>query len=204
MIDLRNTQHAGHYRVIYADPPWKFKRYSEAPSRKAPDHHYPVRSLEELGQLPVADVAARDAWLFMWTTAPHLPAAFELARRWSDPANPWTYRTMGAWAKRPRNWRGDPSVWQMGTGYIFRSACEPLLVFGRGEPALLSRSERNLWTDPIRAHSQKPESVRAMLRRLTEGPRLELFAADVAEEFDPWGAGHHRRDPARARRASKD
>ena len=204
MIDMRNLENAGHYRVILADPPWKFRRYSKAPSAKAPDNHYPVSSIEALGALPSGEMATRDAWLFMWSTAPHLQEAFELARLWSDPANPWTYRTFGAWAKRPRGWRGDPAIWQMGTGYIFRSCVEPLLVFGRGSPAILNRSERNLWVEPIRAHSQKPEAVRNMIRRLTEGPRLELFAADLAAGFDPWGMGHHRKDQEPGRRRGRD
>ena len=129
----------------------------------------------------------------MWTTWPHLQEAFRLAELWSDPANPWTYRSGGVWAKRPRNWRGDPTKWQMGTGYIFRGASEPLLVFGRGYAPWRGAAERNLWIAPIRAHSQKPEEVRDMLRRATDGPRLEMFANDVAEGFDPWGPGHDRK-----------
>lgn len=193
-VDLRDMPSAGAYSLIYADPAWRFALRSEkGRGRKSADHHYPTSPVEALGALPVAQVAAPEAWLAMWTTWPHLQDAFRLAQLWSDPANPWTYRSGGAWAKRPRGWRGDPDKWQFGPGFLFRSACEPLLIFGRGRPAWQATAERNLWVAPIRAHSQKPDAVRDMLRRVVEGPRLEMFANDVAEGFDPWGAGHQRK-----------
>lgn len=192
-MHLLDTPAAGQYRVVFADPAWSFRTYGKGPNRKGASAHYDVASFDQLAAMPVSDVAAAAAWLVMWTTAPHLEQAFALARAWSDPANPWTYRTFGAWAKRPRGWRGDPARWQMGPGYIFRTAAEPLLVFGRGAATWRGASERNLWVAPVRAHSQKPEEVRDMLRRATDGPRLEMFAADAAEGFDAWGAGHKRR-----------
>ncbi len=138
-------------------------------------------TLEEIKALPVADICAKDCHLAMWTTWPHLPAALEVITAWG-----FTYKSGGAWAKRTR---GD-RAWQFGTGYIFRSASEPLLVASRGSPRWLSRSERNLWVAPIRAHSQKPEQVRDTLRRATAGPRLEMFANEDADGFDRWGLGH--------------
>lgn len=190
MGDMLRLPDAGAYRVILADPAWEFETRSEAGLVKSPAAHYRVSPLEEMGQLPVRHMCWPDAWLMMWVTWPHLPQAFELARMWSDPANPWTYCTGGAWAKRPRGWQGDPDKWGFGTGYIFRSASEPLLVFKRGNPLWLTKSERNLWVAPIRKHSQKPEQVRDMIRRSTLGPRLEMFANDDAPGFDRWGDGH--------------
>ena len=187
MVHLLDTPAAGRYSVVYADPPWHFRTYGRARNAKGAEAHYATQALDTIGQLPVARVAADAAWLFMWSTAPHLEQAFELARRWSDPNNSWTFRTFGAWAKRPRGWRGDPARWQMGTGHIFRSAAEPLLVFGRGYPSWTGRGERNLWIAPIRAHSQKPDEVSDMIRRTTVGPRLEMFARAPCEGFDPWG-----------------
>jgi N6-adenosine-specific RNA methylase IME4 len=96
--------------------------------------------------------------------------------------------TGGGWAKRPRNWRGDPGTWQFGTGYLFRSAAEPLLVFKRGDPRWVGKSERNLWTAPIRDHSQKPDEVREMIERVSPGvPRLEMFSRDDHPGWDHWG-----------------
>jgi MT-A70 len=61
------------YPVIYADPPWDYRLYSETTgSQRAAAEHYPTMKLDEICALPVADIAADDAILFMWTTAPHL------------------------------------------------------------------------------------------------------------------------------------
>jgi N6-adenosine-specific RNA methylase IME4 len=110
-----------------------------------------------------------------------------LVESWSDPFNPWRYVTGGTWAKRPRNWRGDPAKWQFGTGYTFRNASEVLLVYARGSPKWQSKSVRGLWTDPIREHSRKPESVRNDIVRATRGPRLELFGRGGHDGFHVWG-----------------
>lgn len=191
-MDLRDTPAAGHYRTIYADPPWKFATRSDRGGgrAKSPSNHYAVETLEALARLPIAAIAAQNCWLFMWTTWPHLLQAIDLAASWSDPANPWRYRTGGTWAKQARHgpgFKGTPG-WQFGTGYIFRSASEPLLVFGRGDPAWLSRSERNLWVAPIREHSRKPAETRRMLERATQGPRIELFGREApGPEWDVWG-----------------
>jgi N6-adenosine-specific RNA methylase IME4 len=190
--DLRDTPWAGRYGAIYADPPWRFATFDGTPERnpKGPERHYRTDETPTIGRLPVADVAAPDAWLFMWTTFPHLAAgqAHELAALWSDPANPWRGVTGGAWAKRPRGWRGDPDKWQFGPGYLFRSAAEILLVFKRGSPAWVGKSERNLWVAPIREHSRKPDAVREMIVRVTPGvPRLEMFSRSEHPGFDSWG-----------------
>jgi N6-adenosine-specific RNA methylase IME4 len=41
---------------------------------KGPEAHYTTAPVSKLGALPVAQVAAPGAWLFMWTTFPMLAA----------------------------------------------------------------------------------------------------------------------------------
>lgn len=188
-MDMRDTPAAGAYGVLYADPAWRFATHGpEELNLKGAEQHYPTMETSKLGLLPVNEVAGGDCWLFMWTTWPHLQQAFDLARAWGDPANPWRYRTGGCWAKRPRNWRGDPGKWQFGPGYLFRSTTEPLLVFGRGNVDWHATAERNLWIAPIREHSRKPDEVREMIDRVTPpGPRLEMFTREVRPGWDCWG-----------------
>lgn len=191
-IDLRDTPWAGRYGVLYADPPWRFRtRSPKGKGAKSPEAHYRTEDVTALGRLPVPQVAAAGAWLFLWTTFPMLAAGdcHELVRAWSDPLNPWLGVTGGAWAKRPRNWRGDPDKWQFGPGYLFRSAAEVLVVFRRGDPpAWTSSSERNLWVAPIREHSRKPDQVREMIdRAVAPCPRLEMFARTAPAGWDAWG-----------------
>lgn len=191
-VDLRRLPNAGLYRVIYADPAWKFRARSETAAGflKSPSRHYRCTSFEDMAALPVAHITRDDAWLFMWTTWPFLPQALRLAEAWGTPEQPWIYSTGGAWGKRPRGWRGDPGKWSIGTGYVFRSACEPLLVFRRGHPVWKAKGQRNFWASPVRAHSQKPDEVREDIARATLGPRLEMFANQDHPAFDRWGDGH--------------
>ncbi len=180
---LLETPQAGAYSALLVDYPWHFKTRSEKGQGKSPSRHYETDRLGRLRDLPVAQVAARDAWLFMWSTWPHLQEAQEVVRAWSDPGNPWTYSTGGSWAKQSSTGRR----WAFGTGYLFRSASEPLLLYRRGSPTWHSTTERNLWVAPVRRHSQKPDEVHDMIRRATRGPRLELFARRPADGFDVWG-----------------
>lgn len=190
--DLRDLPWAGRYGVLYVDFPWRFHTRSAAgQGGKGRERHYPTMTVEEGARLPVAQIAARDCWLFMWSTWPNLAQGdvHRLVEGWSDPRNPWVGVTGGGWAKRPRNWRGDPDKWQFGGGYLFRSAEEPLIVFRRGRPKWTGKSERNLWVAPIREHSRKPDEVREMIDRVAGGvPRLEMFARESgAPGWDVWG-----------------
>ena len=63
----------GHFGAILADPPWKFVTYSERGQGRSASRHYEVMTFEEIAALPVRDVAAPDAWLFLWVPGPHLP-----------------------------------------------------------------------------------------------------------------------------------
>lgn len=192
-MHLLDTPAAGRYVGAEIDPPWKFVTQSvRGQNGKSASAHYPTMTVPEMiaARWPVSQVMARDSWLFVWTTAPHLRETFALVDSWSDPDNPWTYRSMGAWAKRPRGWRGDPNKWQFGTGYLFRSAVEPLLVFGRGHTKWRGTSERNLWIAPVTRHSEKPVEVREMINRvLPEGaPKLEMFCRGRPDAgWHAWG-----------------
>lgn len=50
------------YTVIYADPPWKYKVWSDG---GAADAHYPTMNLEDIKALPVSQLAAKDCALFL-------------------------------------------------------------------------------------------------------------------------------------------
>jgi ParB-like chromosome segregation protein Spo0J len=53
----------GKYRVIYADPPWKYGNTMQDEFREQRDH-YRVQSMEEICALPVRDLAEDNAVLF--------------------------------------------------------------------------------------------------------------------------------------------
>jgi N6-adenosine-specific RNA methylase IME4 len=51
--------HAGSYGVIYADPPWKFKPYSDKGKGRSAEAHFDCMELDEIKALPVRSWALR-------------------------------------------------------------------------------------------------------------------------------------------------
>ena len=59
----------GHFRVLYADPPWAYNDSGVITANDAygrADRHYPSMSIAELCALPVGDHLTDDAVLFIW------------------------------------------------------------------------------------------------------------------------------------------
>ena len=79
-----------HYGVIYADPPWTFATYSRKGKGRSPEAYYDCMSLDDIKALPVADWAADDSVLLLWTTDPLLPTAFDVIGAWG-----FKYKTVG-------------------------------------------------------------------------------------------------------------
>jgi N6-adenosine-specific RNA methylase IME4 len=181
----------GGFRAIYCDPPWRFDLFSAKGEGKSPQGHYACMSIADIKRMPVRALAASDAMLFMWATFPMLPEAMEVIQAWG-----FAYKTGAAWAKEGKASgdldSDDPEHrFSFGTGYIFRSACELLLVGSVGRPALKrepgSRSIRNLIYAPLREHSRKPESVVDMIESIMGGPYLELFARSTRPGWSVMG-----------------
>lgn len=176
------------YSAILADPPWSYRMHSEKGHGKSPEAHYSTMGTAEIAELPVAQLAAPDCYLFMWSTWPHLPQAMHVMRSWG-----FDYVTGGSWTKRTKNW-----AVAMGTGYVLRSASEPFLIGKIGAPAVASRSERGVILAPDdvpdsieslrREHSRKPVEMREMIDRLLpRGFFCELFGRESWAGHDVWG-----------------
>jgi N6-adenosine-specific RNA methylase IME4 len=177
------------YGAILVDPPWQYKMRSAKGYTKSPEAHYPTMSVAELKALPVAQLAAGDCLLFMWSTWPHLKVAQDLIQHWG-----FEFKTGGAWFKK-----GSQGGSSFGTGYIFRTSTEPYLVGTIGRPEYAVRNVRNeiitsdldrddfdwseIWPDAIEAlrreHSRKPPEARQILDRLLPHTfKCELFARE--------------------------
>lgn len=166
----------GDYRAILADPPWKFRAYSNKGDGRGAVAHYDVMDLRAIKAVPVASYAARDAVLFLWVTNPLLPQGLEVMSAWG-----FAFKTLAfAWAKRSSTGR----AWHMGTGFWSRANVELCLLGTRGKPHRQSASVRMLVEAPIRQHSQKPDEVRQRIEQLVPGPYLELFARSTAPGWD--------------------
>lgn len=168
---------AGLYRVIYADPPWKYgdERTSlDGYSESAAAAQYPTMPLDDICALPVRDMAAPDSVLFLWATFPLLPDAIEVVRTWG-----FTYKTAFVWDKQRAN-----------MGHYHTASAELLIVGTRGSctPDIDERAPQ-IVREPRGKHSAKPEAFRVLIDKLyPAGPRVELFRRGVAPDgWIVWG-----------------
>ena len=162
-----------HYGVIYADPPWAYKTFSNSDRGVVPhrteDAPYEAMTREELLALPVEEIAAKDSVLHMWVVSSHLDQAFELGSRWG-----FTFKSLGmVWVKTQK---GDPETPKMGMGKWFRQEAEICLLFTKGKPSRLDAGVRQTIIEPAREHSRKPDAAYSRIEALSAGPYVELFS----------------------------
>ena len=167
------------YGVIYADPPWSFKTYSEKGKDRSPEKHYPVLSIADIIRLPVDRIAKDNAVLLMWVVDPLLDQAFKVIDAWG-----FKYKTVGfTWAKSNKTKPG----FFTGLGYWTRGNPEMCLLATKGKPKRLSKSVPQLVIDQRREHSKKPDIMYKHIENLLEGPYIELFARQKVSGWDTWG-----------------
>lgn len=173
------------YDIVYADPPWAFRNYSdkwhvEHPESRWVGNEYGLMSLQDLADLPVGSIATKDAVLFLWTTMPHLEDGLKMVEAWG-----FTYKTVAfTWIKQNRSGNGI----FMGMGFWTRSNAELCLLATRGHPKRISKSVQQVILSPLRGHSEKPAETRdRIIELLGDRPRIELFARDRVAGWDAWG-----------------
>ena len=171
------------YKIILADPPWKYNDKALAGARGA-ECKYPVMSIEEIKNLRVdgkfvRDITDKDSFLFLWVTFPQLEKAFEVIRAWG-----FTYKTLGFnWVKK--NKKGGNFI---GMGWYTRSNAEVCLIATKGRVHILDHSISSIVESVPEKHSKKPIIVRDLIVRLCgRVPRIELFAREKTRGWHAWG-----------------
>ncbi len=151
------------FPIIYVDPPWRFKTYSEVTGgEKSAENHYPTMSLEEIMDLGCP--GAHNSAVFMWVT--DLSNGVKTLERWG-----YTYKSFWGWKKI---YPGD----QTGTGYWSFDNLELLLIGTRGDfPAPIPGTQPIKCTEhPVGRHSEKPVWFAEQIDRLYPTmPKLEMF-----------------------------
>jgi N6-adenosine-specific RNA methylase IME4 len=156
------------FPVILSDPAWTFNTYSKKGEGKSPSKHYKTMTIEDICNLPVKEVAAKDSILFLWVYQPLLPEAFKVMNAWG-----FDYKSIGfVWNKLTKHGKRH-----MSTGYYTRAGMEMVLIGRRGNPPrVLNRGVRQVFDSKVREHSRKPDEVYDFIEQLYEGPYLETFA----------------------------
>jgi N6-adenosine-specific RNA methylase IME4/ParB-like chromosome segregation protein Spo0J len=160
--------------VILVDPPWDFEVYAPDKQISHPAYHYPVMSLDAICALPLAELAADDCVLFLWTTVPLCEKTFEVLSAWG-----FEYKSGLVWDKEIP-----------GLGYWVRAQHEILLLATRGNPPLpvTENVPVSVIRERRREHSRKPEASYALIERMFPNlPKLELFARQMRPGWDVWG-----------------
>jgi len=168
------------YKIIYADPPWKFKTWSEKGKGRSAEKHYKTMELNDIKKLPLADISEDDCILFLWATSPMLQQAFEVMKAWG-----FSFQEVAfTWVKKNKKSPGFFS----GMGYYTRSNAEFCLVGVKGHPKIINQDVSQLVVTIRREHSRKPDEVRERIVRLMgDLPRIELFARERFPGWDTWG-----------------
>ncbi len=174
------------YGVIYADPPGNCRNYSEKGTGRNAVAHYPCMDFKQIAAMDIAQHAAKDCVLFLWTTDPLLPKALDLIREWG-----FEYKTVAFyWAKT--NKKADLTALSetdffCGLGYWTRANVEQCLLATRGKPPRMAKDVRRLIISPRREHSRKPDETYDRIERLARGPYLEIFARQSRTGWDAVG-----------------
>lgn len=160
------------YRTILADPPWSINQRGKKSNRSA-ESHYPLMPLEQIKAMPISDLAAENAHLYLWVPNGLLQEGLDVIKAWG-----FTYRNALFWIK-PR----------LGLGVYIRNASETCLFATRGKAPVKFHGQPNWMFSAQMEHSRKPEEQFSIIERLSHPPYLELFARRRPSnpEWDVWG-----------------
>jgi len=171
----------GGFSTILADPPWRFANRT---GKVAPEHRrldrYSTMSFEAIKALPVKDVSAKNAHLYLWVPNALLPDGLAVLEAWG-----FRYISNIVWAKRRKD--GGPDG--RGVGFYFRNVTELLLFGVKGSMRTLApgRSQVNMIETRKREHSRKPDEQYTLIESCSPGPYLEMFARHPQPNWTLWG-----------------
>ena len=171
----------GKFNTILADPPWKFDNKT---GKMAPEHkrlfRYQTMTNEEIINLPVADIIAPIAHLYLWVPNALISLGLEVMKTWG-----FTYKTNLIWYKVRKD--GGPD--RRGVGFYFRNVTEVVLfgVKGRMRTLQAGRTMPNIIVSQKREHSRKPDELYPIIEQCSPAPYLELFNRVPREGWTSWG-----------------
>ena len=179
---MRPLEEMGKYATVVIDPPWPVSHRIHSglllPNNRGMGCSniglpYATMSLKEIAALPMPSILSDDSRVFCWTVHRFLPDTFRLLECWG-----LDYTFTLTWMK-------NKGLQLPQSPYFNSEFC----VVGRcGHPqweTVKSFQTAHYW--PIQAHSEKPEGFYDLLRRVTPGPRLDIFGRRRIAGFDSWG-----------------
>ena len=180
--DLHLAMGGRRFATVLADPPWQFQNRT---GKVAPEHRrlnrYATMTLDDIEAMPVSDVCADTAHLYLWVPNALLPQGLAVLGAWG-----FEYKSNLVWHKIRKD--GGPDG--RGVGFYFRNTTELILFGVRGKNARTlapGRSQVNIIKTQKREHSRKPDEAYQLIESCSPGPFLELFARGGREGWVAWG-----------------
>ena len=164
------------YKVIYADPPWKYGQLA-FPLMPGQEGHYPLLTPEEIASLPIKDITADNAVLFLWVTWPILCSqeCFPVIKEWG-----FDCKASFVWDKVKHNMGHYNSVRSEVLFISIKNSCPLEVKKLYDQVQVIERSDE---------HSEKPEEFRDIIDTIYPfGKRIEIFARKEVEGWDSYGA----------------
>ncbi|MEH6478156.1 MAG: MT-A70 family methyltransferase [Sneathiella sp.] len=193
----------GGFKVILADPPWSYENWSNNGEEKNPNAHYDCMTIDDIAEMPVEALAAKDCVLFMWVTWPLMPEWHKVIKAWG-----FEFAGLGwEWIK----YNPVTDKYAFGMGYGTRKNLEPCIIATRGNPSLKRGFSNDLFgagdnpegvrsvrdfieyhpldciRAPKREHSRKPDEQYQRIETMFDGPYCELFARQAWQGWSAWG-----------------
>lgn len=160
---------SGKYRVVYADPPWK---YRNSGFKGSSEKRYKTMTTQEICCLPVGDIVEEMAVLFLWATNPFVRDALTVCEAWG-----FHYKTNFVWVKDHHY-----------AGFYNYGQHELLMIATKGSMLPIAGSLRSsVVSSPRREHSRKPDVFYSIIESMYDGPYVELFARSKREGWSGWG-----------------
>ena len=170
------------FGTILADPPWQFANKT---GKIAPEHkrlsRYGTMVLAEIAALPVEQLAAPTAHLYLWCPNALLPDGLAVMQAWG-----FSYKSNIVWHKVRKDGGSDGR----GVGSYVRNVTELILFGVRGRNARTlapGRRQVNLLATRKREHSRKPDEQYEIIEACSPAPYLELFARGIRKGWVTWG-----------------
>lgn len=163
---------SGKYRVIYADPPWKYGN-TMPEYMGVQDDHYPTMTIGELAGMDIPSMCEKNAVLFIWVTSPILEDAFAVINAWG-----FKYKASFVWDKVKHVMGHYNSVRHEFLLVCVKGSCQPDV----------QRLFDSVVTEERKEHSRKPEIFREIISTIyPHGRRIELFARRKTDGWHTFG-----------------
>jgi len=164
-------------RTGFIDPPWKFGDPLPGAKRGAV-RHYELLDVEEIAAAyDVPALMLPDSRIVLWRVSSMQREALDLLDLWG-----FELKAELVWRKLTKTGK----LW-FGMGHQTRAAHETALIAVRGKPRRKSASVRSVFDAPWAGHSVKPDRAYEIVRELSPGPFLELFARRPREGWTTLG-----------------